>query len=385
MKFLTHAPGTSGADRLRQRLIAAWRGDRPLEPPWNWLLAGAAAAYGGGECLSRRWRRPRRVPGCTVISVGNLTVGGTGKTPFCAYLAHRLTTMGRRVAIISRGYRGGLEKTGGVVSDGTRILADAAAAGDEPLMLAAQLPEIPLLVGHHRYRSLQRAVHEFHAQVAILDDGFQHIQVQRDLDLVLMDGRAPLGNGRLLPAGPLREPSRRLQRAHGLILMGDSAPPRPNLPEALLRLKLPLFQASRRAVLRGVVPARQGPGLTILRQSAGQIHPLLRQKKIFGFSGIAGNAGFRQTLAESGGRLVGFSDFRDHHMYSPAELNQIQNAARNCAADLIATTEKDYVRFAELGPWPLDLAVMGLEIRVHPNHGLDALLAACLAGKGPFR
>ncbi|MFN2165764.1 MAG: tetraacyldisaccharide 4'-kinase, partial [Anaerolineae bacterium] len=160
------------------------------------LVRLRSAAYAGS-------RRRRRLP-VPVISVGNLTVGGTGKTPMIARLAASLLAAGRRPAIVSRGYRGGLEKTGGIVSDGHRLLQDAAAAGDEPFMLAMQLPGVPVAVGRDRYEIGRRVIRALSADVILLDDGFQHLRLARDVDILLMDARRPLGNGHVLPRGPLR-------------------------------------------------------------------------------------------------------------------------------------------------------------------------------------
>jgi tetraacyldisaccharide 4'-kinase len=366
-------------NRCRKRLLAAWQDGPPLRPPLNWLLAGAAAAYGGGVRLRTRCSQPRAAAPCRIISVGNLSVGGTGKTPLTLYLARRIQARGRRVAIVSRGYKGRLEKSGGVVSDGGQILGDAKAAGDEPLMLAACLPGVPVLVGRNRLASIQRAVEAFKTEVVILDDGFQHIRVQRNLDLVLMDRRAPLGNGRLLPAGPLREPPRALKRAQALILMEKQVEPPPKPPPlALDDLDLPIIAATIRPLVRGLVPAGEPPTLEVLQHSAPRAAAQFRGLRIFGFSGIANNAHFKRTLTDFGWTLAGFSGFDDHHDYSQAERVSIRDAARRSGTELMATTEKDYVRLLSHGPWPLGLIVVGIEIDIQAPEALETLIESCL-------
>ena len=362
------------AARVHNRLMAAWQGSRPLVPPWNWLLGGCGAAYARLVAMDgrRRQRTAEAVP-CKVISVGNLTVGGTGKTPFTIYLARRLIARGQSVAIISRGYKGGMEKTGGVVSDGNRIVADGAAAGDEPLMLAAQLPGVPVLAGRDRRKSILHAVREFQAEIAILDDGFQHRRVPRELDIVLLDSQAPLGNSRLLPAGPLREPPGALTRAHVLILTRATSP-KPQLPPALTALDVPILYAGHRPYLGGVVPAGGPFQWRILRSSGKLQGNLWANRRVFGFSGIARNNEFRQTLAGLGGTLVGFQGFDDHYAYKQSDLALIWGHAREWGADLIATTKKDYARLVGRAPWPMDLAVVGIEFELEAPGVLDKML-----------
>ena len=155
---------------------------------------------------------------CKVISVGNLTLGGTGKTPFVRLIAEMVRDRGYRTAILSRGYKGKFQGPHEIVSDGERVFMDAAKAGDEPCLLAEKLRGIPIIVGRERWVSGQFAVDRFRTEVAILDDGFQHLSLKRDLNLLLIDSASPFGNGKLFPRGVLREPLDQIARADAITL-----------------------------------------------------------------------------------------------------------------------------------------------------------------------
>ena len=187
--------------------------------------------YGAGVSLRHRlygagFLKAGSLP-CRVISVGNLAVGGTGKTPMTIYVAGLLKGLGYRVVVISRGYQGRKEKSGGIVSDGQTIQMGPQDAGDEPYLMALKLEGVPVLVGKDRFRIGMMAVREFVPDVLVLDDGFQHLKVHRDLDLLLLDASRPFGNGHLLPRGVLREPIDRLNRGDAIVLTrsdGDFMP-----------------------------------------------------------------------------------------------------------------------------------------------------------------
>ena len=186
------------------------------------LLWGISVLYGGLTHLRRRlYTRGRlkshRLP-CPVISVGNLTLGGTGKTPLVIHLAEKIQGMGYRPVILSRGYKGLAEKGGAVVSDGRNLLCDARQAGDEPYLMAILLPTVPVVVGRHRYRAGMDAIRRFQPDIILLDDGFQHLQLKRDLNLLLLDAQNPFGNRYLFPRGTLREPEVSLLGADAVVL-----------------------------------------------------------------------------------------------------------------------------------------------------------------------
>ncbi len=317
--------------------------------------------------------RSERLP-CKVISVGNLTLGGTGKTPLTIYLADMLTRLGCKTAVISRGYKGTLEKTGGIVSDGQTIFMGPELAGDEPFMMAEQLRDVPVLVGQDRLKSGMRAIQEYHPDVILLDDAFQHLRLARDLDLVLLDSRIPFGNSHLMPRGTLRESISALSRAHGIILTRCD----PAESDACFRLTphapscIPVFRSFHEPYIYKVVPCgsddlrRQGhpttEGQASLNADQPDISEFLSGRRVFAFSGIAKNDDFRNTLHSLGAEVAGFEAFSDHHSYSDHDLEAISYAATSATADLLVTTEKDHVRIAGRRRWPLDVAVIGINI-----------------------
>jgi tetraacyldisaccharide 4'-kinase len=328
------------------------------------LLRGASLAYGAAAWLKpflykKGIQRSRELP-CAVISVGNLTVGGTGKTPMILYLARLVRAWGYRVGVISRGYRGRMERIGGTVSDGKGILASPQAAGDEPFMLAEALEGIPVLVGADRYRAGLRAMETFSPQVLLLDDGFQHIRLARDLDILLVDHHRPFGNGHLLPRGPLREPISAMCRAHVIIETRCPAGEGPGteLTAAMKRYTpgRPAFQTRPSAFIHRVIPGDTSPFMEGGASLAG-----LSGKRVFAFSGIADNRGFHRSLSRLGCRLVGSARFPDHHWFRKSELTAAKRAALDAGAQLLVTTQKDAGRIPLPNRWPCDLVVLGIE------------------------
>lgn len=320
---------------------------RGLSLGYAGLTRSRAAWYERGTL--RRYRPP-----CAVISVGNLSAGGTGKTPLVLWLARLLGRAGYWPAVLTRGYRGGAERTGGVVSDGRSILMDATQAGDEPWLLARSLPGVPVLVGRNRIASAHRAVAEFGADVLLLDDGFQHLRLERDLDLVLMDAANPLGNGRVLPAGLLREPPSALRRADAVILTRADGPVSEETYRHLRRYlgNRPVFRCRHEASLRAVM-------------SAGTMFPMtgpgLRDRRVVAFSGIGSNEAFSATVGHLGGELAAVLPFPDHHAYTETELAGIVDTARRAGAEWLVTTEKDLARLGGRWPFAPPLAVVGIE------------------------
>ena len=327
-----------------------------LSHPYGLAVSARAWLYGKGVLKSRRLPRP-------VVSIGNLTVGGTGKTPMTLYLARLLKARGYRVAVISRGYRGGLEKTGGVVSDGSRVLADAASAGDEPCLMANKLSGIPVVVGRDRFAAGMLAIKRFSPDVILLDDAFQHLGLRRDVDLVLLDSRQPLGNGRLLPGGTLREPLTALKRADAFILTRCSSREDglvKRLPEGID--PRPVFYSAHRPHLlspQSQSTAKKAPGAFGLVPGGPE---LVQGKAVLAFSGIARNDDFRSTLGRYPLALRDHLEYTDHHRYTAADLQAIQRRARDVSAQVLCTTEKDYVRLPPGAAWPIDLVVVGIDI-----------------------
>ncbi|MEO7273456.1 MAG: tetraacyldisaccharide 4'-kinase [Vicinamibacterales bacterium] len=309
------------------------------------------ARYARRPDLRRRLRRP-------VISVGNLAVGGRGKTPVVAALVRVLTAAGERPAILSRGY-GRTEPSDGVVvvsaPDGIR--ADLARAGDEPLMLARQLPGVPVLVASDRYLAGQLAEHHFDVTVHVLDDGFQHLQLDRDLDLVIVSADDLAPSARTLPFGRLREAPAALLAADA-ILSADAS------------LQMPDADERPRFTLRRELGPLRGEGADAI----GPDTPLLA------VCGIANPTRFVTDLRERGWNAVQSLTFRDHHPYRQSEVTRIVTAARTCGARAVVTTEKDFVRLLPYRPFPLPVVYLPLTMEIEPaaefRDWLDASLRA---------
>lgn len=344
----------------------------PVGPVASLLLTPVAALYGlVVRARDRYYRRPGTAwhPGIPVISVGNLTVGGTGKTPLVAWLAARLLDTGRRPAIVSRGYGGSAGDGPLVVStgDGPRVTAER--SGDEPFLLARRVPEAVVIVGSDRRRSALAAAAE-QADVLILDDGFQHRRLGRDLDIVLLDADSPFGNRRLLPAGRLREPLPALGRAD-VLLITRSRPEdaHPDIERVVRRYnaRAPVLSAGHRALgffdSRGQQAAAPGRALA--------------------FCGIGSPARFRADLEQLGLQLSDFVTFPDHHPYSEAEVRSLAQRADELGVPLV-TTEKDLVRIEPRmsdrgGQGPLALRI---ETLVHESERLMECVRRVTAADG---
>jgi len=319
---------------------------------------------------NRRYDRPgaSERAGIPVISVGNLTVGGTGKTPLVAWLTRHLLGLGRRPAVVSRGYGGRAGRGPLLVSRGEGPLRPASDCGDEPWLLARTLAGALVVVGVDRVAGAQLARREG-ADVVLLDDGFQHRRLARDLDIVLLDADDPFGGGRLLPAGLLREPPDSLRRADLILVTRDPTP-------ELLRS----IQAETRRHNVAAPLLRAGHRTVGFFDGAGR--PLPGPARAVGFCGIGNPDRFRADLEASGLELVGFVPFSDHHVYSTAELSDLARRARDGDADLV-TTEKDLARLggAVDSPDGFEPAVLRIEARIpEPGTLIQAIDRSLRAG-----
>jgi tetraacyldisaccharide 4'-kinase len=329
------------------------------------LLTPPALAYRAAVAWrNRRYDRPGAAvhPGIPVISVGNLTVGGTGKTPLTAWIAGRLLEEGRRPAVVSRGYGGSSGRGPCIVSRGAGPLLPAAVAGDEPVLLARLLPGVRVVVGSDRVAGA-RAAREAGADVLVLDDGFQHRRLARDLDLVLLDSHDPFGAYRLLPSGPLREPVASLKRAHAVILTRS----RPGEP----------FPFLERVIRRhaGQVPVlRAGHRPTGFVDAAGSVRP--PPARAVAFCGIGSPDAFLVDLVREGVEVLEERRFPDHHRFRAAELTEITALAQRHGA-VPVTTEKDLVRLPAPDALP-GLLALRIEAEPHEPERLHALLLGAL-------
>jgi tetraacyldisaccharide 4'-kinase len=294
-----------------------------------------------------------------VVSIGNLTVGGTGKTPLVIHLAELLRDQGKRPAILSRGYGGRPRDPVEVVSDGKRVLCEPVICGDEPFMMARRLREVPVLTGSERFLTGREAVDRFGADVLLLDDGFQHRRLHRDADILLIHARKPFGNGRLLPGGPLREPLTALRRARWVIRTG----PKPAAGESEIPPTLPGYE---RPVLRALHrPSR------LVRVADGESLPLdfLEGKKICAFAGIGSPDAFRRTLDLLGCATAAFLAYPDHYRFNQEDLGEIRRLAAAEDAAWYVTTEKDAARLAGMENALPELLVLEVDLHMEPDDG----------------
>jgi tetraacyldisaccharide 4'-kinase len=283
-----------------------------------------------------------------VASVGGLTAGGAGKTPAAAWLAAGLVRRGHRVAIASRGYGGRSSERVLVVSDGRRVLASGAAAGDEALVLAAHAPGIPVLVGRDRALAGLRALSLFGTEILVLDDGFQHHQLWRNLDLVTVDAAQGFGNGWVLPRGPLREPIEALRYAHAVGVVDGELEPAAEAELARWCRGALRFRARRRPV--ALRPLAGGPA---------QSPDALRGLEVGILAAIACPDSLRRTVEALGARVVARRCFRDHHRYRARDLADLARAA-----GLWITTEKDAAKIHPAWAGHADLRVLAIELEV---------------------
>jgi lipopolysaccharide heptosyltransferase II/tetraacyldisaccharide 4'-kinase len=324
-------------------------------------------ARGRRGLYQKGWRKTQHLP-APVVSVGNLTVGGTGKTPVTAYLARLFQAQRLRVAILSRGY-GGRRREVTCLSDGDRLYHRPPEVGEEAYWLAESLPGIPVYTGPGRYEAGMAAWQDHRPDLFLLDDGFQHFQLARDLDIVLLDADRPFGNGRLLPAGPLREPLSTLAEADIVILTRYD--PRRHQKHILdLKRVFPYLEVFTAALEPTM--ARRFPG--------GEEHPLenLCQLPILAFAGLARPRVFEDTLVNLGTDLRGFRAFPDHYPYSPEDLADLVREARERHAETLITTSKDWARLGEKWPGDLPLVVLEVAARVEPEQVFCNCLMAAL-------
>ncbi len=288
--------------------------------------------------FDRGWKASHRV-GVPVIAVGNLTLGGTGKTPMVEWIGRWFRRHDLRVAILSRGY------------------GDTAGMNDEGRVLEENLPEVPHLQGADRVALARTAVEELASEILILDDGFQHRRLARDLDIVLLDALDPFGLGSIFPRGLLREPVRSLKRA-GVVVLS-----RADLVDEATRLSIRRRAEKSAGPLRWI-EARHAP-LDLIDAELGSFSlESLTGQKVAAFCGIGNPEGFRRTLAGLGVDLVDFRAFPDHHAYTGPDVADLSRWVRDLGAELALTTQKDLVklRTSSLGPVPLRALRIGLEI-----------------------
>jgi tetraacyldisaccharide 4'-kinase len=313
--------------------------------PYRWAVQARVLFYDVGLL------RTKRLP-CPVISVGNVTVGGTGKTPLVMALARGLMDRGIPVAILSRGYKG--KKTSGpLVSDGQIVFLSPEESGDEPFLMAKSLKGIPVLVGKDRFVTGRMALQRFGVRGLLLDDGYQHLQLYRDLNILLIDSHIGFGDHHLLPRGILREPFSHLRRAHLFLLT------KVEHPEACQPLEAKLHQIHPSSP---VFHSHYEPsGLIGPEEEWEELHSL-KGKKALVLSGIANPNYFSSLLKKCGMEIVKEAIFPDHHLYTAKDLASLEKQGKG--ADWFVTTEKDMVKLMRLNISHLPIRALRIEVRI---------------------
>ena len=322
-----------------------------------------------GRFIERRNRRfddgttPITSLSARTISIGNLTTGGTGKTPLVIKCAEILAGRGKRVCILTRGYR---RKTKGrvLVSDGRQVLADPVAAGDEPVEMAKHLGQKAVIVADaDRVSAAAWAKEQFGINVFLLDDAFQHRQAARDVNILCIDATDPFGGGKLLPAGRLREPLEAILRADAVVITRADAADLKNIKSEITRIapSVPIFEARTKI-------ARLTPLNSINPASASIAHT-----KGFAFCGIGNPENFFGLLRRENYDLAGEMPFRDHHKYSLSDLKKLEKAAEKAGASYFLTTAKDAVKLTGL-PFKKPVFIVEIEFSIDREGEFKALL-----------
>lgn len=295
---------------------------------------------------------PKKRVDCPVVSIGNITTGGTGKTPLTIYLAEKWQERGKTVGIVSRGYRRETKTSVVLVSDGSKLLESARSVGDEPRLMAERLKGVPIIVAADRYEGCRWLISRFHVDLILLDDGFQHIRLDRDLNLLLIDVTNPFGNGRLLPRGSLREPVSEIRRADCVIFTRtDREEDMADLSNLIKRFERPFlksrFQASE-----------------LIDFKSGLVHPLsdLKGQLILAVCGIGNPKAFLKQLSVLGAKIQDAIIFQDHHDYKPSDIHTIGERAEAIHIARIVTTEKDAVKMKGLPGINLDIWILRIDM-----------------------
>lgn len=357
------------------------------------LLEAGATLYGGlvrarNAAYDRGWVRPVRLP-CRVISIGNLAVGGTGKTACVEWVARAVATSGHRVAILSRGYGGGPGPYGvrweqGRLDvrplDGRLGPRREDGVADEPQLLAQHLAGVPVLVGAKRSETGYLACAEFQAQVLVLDDAFQHRQLARDCDIVLIDAQTPLGGGSLFPRGPMREPLASLRRADIIVIT--------KAERALGTVAALRERAQALAPAALVVTATHAPATLLDAATGARRDPHgLRGVRVGLCSSIGDPDGFEDTMRGLDATVVWHQRFPDHHRYQPADWAAIAARLGRERPAALVTTEKDWIRLQPVvaagTPSPVPVLVLTIAMQVvEGNEAFHARLARVCVGTG---
>lgn len=350
---------------MRDAITAIWQGGqtarnsllalllRLLSVPYQLLISFRNFLFDRGIL------RVTKLP-CRVISVGNITVGGTGKTPMVINLAGYFQQKGFSPAVVTRGYGGKRSSAVTLVSNGKDILSDHATVGEEAILLARRLPGVPVLAAPKRALAGRMAREIFRADLIILDDAFQHRGIFRDLDILLLDYSRPFGNGWLLPRGTLRETPAGLKRADVIVYTGlnDTKANHivlENIP-ADSSMNVPRFIACHKPT-------------ELCHPASGQSCPpeILQGKKVCLFSGIGSPEGFRNTVESLGAQVTAYKTFPDHHGYRQEDIAELNSLFEDSKADYLLTTEKDAVKLVDFQGRIANFHILRIELEIIPD------------------
>jgi tetraacyldisaccharide 4'-kinase len=298
---------------------------------------------------------------CPVISVGNITAGGTGKTPCVIMLAQMLQRNGFKPAVISRGYGGQSISPANIVSDDDKILLDSEKAGDEPFLMANALKGVPVITGTKRIITGQTAIDKFATNILICDDAMQHRQIFRDINLVLLDSRMLQGNNHILPWGKLREPIKEIRRADAILLT------RSNEGEQVDEKISELIKAEQIPVFRSI---HQPQYIISSDESIQKPMSDLKGKKVCAFCGIANPHSFEKTILAAEAKILSFDIFPDHHNYSEKEIEKLKDGFIKSGADYLVTTEKDAVRLRNHLEFLKTIFILRIKMQIKPSEPL---------------
>lgn len=317
------------------------------------VLGAAALLYGGIIAVRNRLYDTGILKSYSVnipvICIGNLTTGGTGKTPLVIWLCGYLRKKGLKCVILTRGYR-----------------THSGSMTDEPALLAKACSDVPVVVDSDRVRGAQRAIEQYQPQILILDDGFQHRRLRRDLDIVAIDATCPFGYGRLLPAGLLREPLKALKRASAVVITRTNQvkPEQVQAIEQRIREFVPDVSIAKTV-------HRQHYAVTIQNQKIGLDE--LKHQPVYAFCGIGNPDAFFLSLRQGLLNIVGTKVFDDHHAYTIEEMKEVFNLARQCGAGAILCTQKDWVKSALLAPQIKNFVFAYLAMELDFVEGFDTI------------
>ncbi len=354
-------------DSVIQRLFVA---GRIMEPVYSTLMRIRARLYERGVFSTYR-------PGVPVISIGNLLMGGTGKTPHVIAACDFLMRQGLRPAVVTRGYGGKAGKGPLVVSDHNKVCSDAVTAGDEPFMMARQMPGVPVIAGSDRCACAICATEQLGAEVIVLDDGFQHMSLCRDRDVVLVPAKRPFGNGHVFPGGYLREPLDALKRATCIVITGCQQVPAEQVRMLGHRLQamvhgIPVFHSTY--AIKGIRPLR----MEAIEGSSQPSPHDLSEIPLLAVCAIGMPESFFETLRGCGLTVCATMSFRDHHSYTTEDVRKIVEQASSSGAKAVITTAKDSVKISTIlqdtsmgiaNAHGISLPVYVLDIQAEPDQG----------------